>query len=219
MIGRVIPVGTNSIHPLGFSNCRVFAGSRALQYWCFVVLVSIFGFTATATSGDTALETTLVDSESSETSDSESETSEELGEEWKADSRKNKGKEPIFASLEEILSYEATEFDYKTTVNCLESRRIRNYDVLSARFILVQMRDKDTKYLIQLANKCPAMTQGATLRFDSRRGSSARVCANDSVRATMATDWGPPCRLPGFEPVNDVQLEQLTRGIVTDRVE
>lgn len=197
----------------------MFASSCIFRYCCLIAFVLVFSCTVVATSGEPLSDSTLVDSEDSDVSDSESETNDDFVEEWETNSANNRSKEPVFATLEEILSYEATEFDYKTTVNCLESRRIRNYDVLSDRFIVVQMRDKDTKYLIQLNNKCPAMTQGATLRFESRRSSSARVCAHDTVRANMATDWGPPCRLPGFEPVNDVQLEQLTRGIVTDRVE
>lgn len=159
------------------------------------------------------------DPESEGNSELEPEAEGEFEDDWETDSDKPNRNETSFATLDEILAYEANEYDYKTTKQCVESRRVRDYDVLSDRFILVQMRDVDTKYLIQLDRKCVGMTRGATLRFDSRRGSSLRVCTNDSVRANMATDWGPPCRLPGFEPINDVQLEQLQRGLVSERVE
>lgn len=157
--------------------------------------------------------------ESEGNSELEPEAEGEFEDDWETDSDKPNRNETSFATLDEILAYEANEYDYKTTKQCVESRRVRDYDVLSDRFILVQMRDVDTKYLIQLDRKCVGMTRGATLRFDSRRGSSLRVCTNDSVRANMATDWGPSCRLPGFEPINDVQLEQLQRGLVSERVE
>ncbi len=124
-----------------------------------------------------------------------------------------------FSSLQEILDYEATQDDYSRTERCIDSRRIREYDVLSQRFILIQMRDKSEKYLVQLKRKCVGLAQGVTLRFDTRRGNLGQMCINDYVRADMSAEWGPPCRLPGFEPVNDVQLEQLIRGLKTQRVE
>ena len=124
-----------------------------------------------------------------------------------------------FTSLAEILSHEATETDYPTTRNCLDSRRIREYEILSERFVVVYMSNKQDKYVIQFDRKCGGMTTNSTLRFDTRRGSTMRICANDTIRPTIANEWGHGCRIPGFEPVNDVQLEQLTRGVQMNLVD
>lgn len=212
-----MPVGTKSIHPRGLVDCRLLASSFELLSCCLLAFVLIFSTTTDA--DETSPESTSENTESSSDSVDELNENEDYDDDWETDTNELNRNEPSFTTLEEILAYEASERDYQTTRRCLESRRIRDYDVLSDRFILVQMRDIKTKYLIQLDRKCAGMTKGATLRFDSRRGSSLRVCTNDSVRANMATDWGPPCRLPGFEPVNEVQLEQLKRGLVSERVE
>lgn len=212
-----MPVGTKSTNPRGLVDCRSLASSFELLSCCLLAFVLIFSTTTDA--DETPPESTSENTASSSDSVDELTENEDNADDWETESNELNRSGPSFDTLEEILAYEASEIDYRTTRRCLESRRIRDYDVLSDRFILVQMRDIKTKYLIQLDRKCAGMTKGATLRFDSRRGSSLRVCTNDSVRANMATDWGPPCRLPGFEPVNDVQLEQLKRGLVSERVE
>ena len=217
MIECVVLVGTSSFHSRGRTGRRVLASSYDLLYCC--LLASLLIFASTTGADENPQESTLETAESSDNSDGESEAIEDLGDDWESNSDEENSGELSLTTLEAILAYEANDFDYKTTRRCLESRRVRDYDVLSDRFILVQMRDLDTKYLIQFNRKCVGMTKGATLRFDSRRSSSTRVCTNDSVRANMATGWGPSCRLPGFEPVNEVQLEQLKRGLVSDRVE
>ena len=210
-------VGTKSFHPQGLADCRVspFVCSFLAFSFAFLLLV----VWSTARGEESASEGVSQVSENDDASELDPEDSEDFEDDWETDPDELNRNESSFSTLEDILAYEASEYDYKTTRRCVESRRVRDYDVLSDRFILVQMRDLDTKYLIQLDRKCAGMTKGATLRFDSRRGSSLRVCTNDSVRANMATDWGPPCRLPGFEPINEVQLEQLTRGLVSERVE
>lgn len=204
-------------HPRGLADCRFLLSLYKLLPCSLAAFILIFA--ATTIADETPPESTLESKESNEDLKEESEENGDMGDDWETESGEENRSEPSFTTLEEILDYKASEIDYQTTRRCLESRRIRQYDVLSDRFILVQMRDIKTQYLIQLDRKCVGMTKGVTLRFDSRRGSSLRVCTNDSVRANMATDWGPPCRLPGFEPVNEVQLEQLKRGLVSERVE
>lgn len=217
MIECVVPVGAKSFHPRSLADYSLLARSYDFLAYCLVAFAIVFALVTDA--DESSVESTSESTEGNDNPKETSEENEELDDEWETDSDALNRNEPTFTTLEDILAYEASEIDYRTTRRCLESRRIRDYDVLSDRFILVQMRDIETKYLIQLDRKCAGMTKGVTLRFDSRRGSSLRVCTNDSVRANMATDWGPPCRLPGFEPVNDVQLEQLKRGLVSERVE
>lgn len=213
MIGQVIHATTELIATRGRANCRILRKT----YVC-LALLSLF-LVSSLNPEESAVEEDSQETRNSGGSETETVVSEESEDDWEIDSDSDIAETGVLATLEEILEHEASAHDYEMTLNCLSSRRIRDYDVLSERFILVQMRDKETKYLIQLDRKCVGLTKGATLRFDSRRGSTLRVCTNDTVRATMATDWGPPCRLPGFEPVNEVQLEQLTRGLVSHRVE
>ena len=166
------------------------------------------------------------DATSESESDGNAEETEELqqteaveGENPRDEKEAKAANEEDFSSLEDILNYEATDADYQSTENCLEKREIRDYDIISQRFIVVRMRDENEKYLIQLTRRCVGVTKGTTLRFDSRRSGTLRMCANDSIRGSMGNQWGPPCRIPGFEPVNAVQLEQLTRGLFSGRVE
>lgn len=124
------------------------------------------------------------------------------------------------SAIELILMRDPTDEDYEATVKCVNKRRIRNVEVLSDRFVLLEMQTKD-KYLIQLKRRCNSIKRGEFIRIDSRTG---RFCRGDSVRGTLAefpgvTDWGAPCRVPGFEPINDVQLEQLKLGLASKTVE
>lgn len=122
--------------------------------------------------------------------------------------------------IEKILLRDPTAEDYEATVKCVNRRQIRNVEVLSDRFILLDMQSKE-KYLIQLKRRCMSIKKGEFIRIDSRTG---RFCKGDSVRGVVGavpgmTNYGPPCRVPGFEPINDVQLEQLKLGLASKTVE
>lgn len=154
----------------------------------------------------------------SPTQDSQTQSESDDGESF-VESDEKRSDNKVLESLQDILDYESTDADYKLTNRCIDRRDVEDYDILSQRFVVVQMRNDKEKYLIQLSRKCIGLTKGALLSFDTRRSGTLRMCANDTIRASMGTEWGPPCRIPGFEPVNDVQLEQLTRGIYSGRVE
>ena len=125
-------------------------------------------------------------------------------------------------SLEQILASEISDREYEHTVRCIDNRKVKDYDVLNNRFVIAVMKNQD-KYLIQLKRKCAGLRVGALLRFDSHRGNTARICANDYIRSSILEapgriEWGPPCRIPGFEPIEDAQIEQLRRGLQSQRV-
>ena len=122
--------------------------------------------------------------------------------------------------IEKLLLREPTDEDYEATVKCVNRRQIRDVDVLSDRFILIEMQSKE-KYLIQLKRRCMSIKRGELIRIDTRTG---RFCKGDTVRGMVGNvpgmpNYGTPCRVPGFEPINDVQLEQLKLGLASKTVE
>ncbi|MCY4143626.1 MAG: hypothetical protein OXG08_08080 [Gammaproteobacteria bacterium] len=190
---------------------------RRICYGCRFLIACLILCTGVVLSEETELESEPgSDDKSSEEPDAETETEDEQSLD-ESDSAAQK--DHIFDSLADILAYESSDDDYKLTKRCIDRREVEDYDILNQRFIVVQMRKDEEKYLIQLPRKCVGLTKGALLSFDVRRSGTLRMCANDSIRASIGTEWGPPCRIPGFEPVNDVQLEQLTRGLYSGRVE
>ena len=202
----------------GRSHCDEHANLlRSICNGCRLLLACFLLCTGVGLSGETEGESeTGVNDNSAEEPVAESETEDEQPLDESVSKRQ---KDYIFNSLEDILAYESSDDDYKLTKRCIDRREVDDYDILSQRFIVVQMRRDEEKFLIQLPRKCVGMTKGALLSFDVRRSGTLRMCANDSIRASIGTEWGPPCRIPGFEPVNDVQLEQLTRGLYSGRVE
>ena len=114
---------------------------------------------------------------------------------------------------------------YSDDERCVDTRRVRHYDVLSARFVAFEMRLSDEIYLIQFEQKCPGLRKDGTLTFDVRSGQSGRLCVSDSIQpldsdlANQSVARGGSCRIPSFEKITEVQLLQLERGIASNRVE
>ena len=128
--------------------------------------------------------------------------------------------EDLANQFQKILDHEPDEKDYRTTVRCIDSRRIDDHKVLSNRFIIVKMENGE-QFLIQFKTACAGLRPNELVRFD-RYGS--RFCKGDLVRGYVADlqgtmTWSQPCRVPGFEPVTDVQIAQLKRALYGPRVE
>ncbi len=126
-------------------------------------------------------------------------------------------------TIEDILSREATDEDYDTEARCIDTGRVRQYDVLSDRFILIEMRNEEM-YLIQFEKKCIGLEEKGTLSFDVRSSSLNRLCRNDAIRPVEfrsrgMQDVGAICVIPTFQKVTAVQVDQLKRGLASERVE
>ena len=134
--------------------------------------------------------------------------------------------------IKELLSFQRIleendeeETEYSNEERCVDTRRMRHYDVLSARFVAFEMRQSDEIYLIEFEHKCPGLQKSGTLTFDLRSGQSGRLCINDTIQpldsdlSTQSVMGGGTCRIPTFKRINKVQLVQLERGLASNRVE
>lgn len=122
-------------------------------------------------------------------------------------------------TLDEILSRKPDSSDYRSTKSCIDRRRVDSYDAINDRLIVFKMRKGD-RYLVLLRTECHGLGAGRKLRIDTH--GTLRICRGDTVRA-FTNDfnrdaWGPPCLIPGFEPVTQHQLDQLEVGIKSGRV-
>lgn len=133
--------------------------------------------------------------------------------------------------IEELLDFQRlleqndeSDTEYSDEKRCVDTRRIRHYDVLSPRFVAFEMRQSDEIYLVQFEQKCPGLQKNGTLTFEIRSGQSGRLCVNDGIKPlegdlTTQTDVrGGNCRIPSIEKIAEVQLVQLERGIASNRV-
>lgn len=114
--------------------------------------------------------------------------------------------------------------EYSDDTRCIETRRIRHYQVLSERFVAFEMRLSDEIYLIQFEQKCPGLQKSGSLAFDIGSGPGGRLCVSDSVRpldSGLGTQTGTlgGCRIPSIDKITKVQLVQLERGLASNRVE
>lgn len=136
------------------------------------------------------------------------------------DTSKDEGKEVEEGlTLDEILSGKPDSSDYRSTKSCIDRRRVDSYDAINDRLIAFKMRNGD-RYLVLLRTECHGLGAGRKLRIDTH--GTLRICRGDTVRA-FTNDfnrdaWGPPCLIPGFEPVTQHQLDQLEVGIKSGRV-
>lgn len=134
--------------------------------------------------------------------------------------------------FEELLDFQRlleendeADTEYSDEERCVDTRRIRHYDVLSARFVAFEMRQADEIYLVQFEQKCPGLNKNGTLTFELRSGQSGRLCVNDSIQpkdgdlSTQTEMRGGTCRIPSIEKITEVQLVQLERGLASNRVE
>ncbi|MYD44834.1 MAG: hypothetical protein F4W92_00555 [Gammaproteobacteria bacterium] len=114
--------------------------------------------------------------------------------------------------------------DYSDDTRCIETRRMRHYQVLSERFVAFEMRQSDEFYLIQFEQKCPGLQKNGSLTFVMQNQRSGRLCVNDdilpldSLLGSQSSSYAS-CRIPSLEKITKVQLLQLERGLTSKRVE
>ena len=134
--------------------------------------------------------------------------------------------------FEELLTFQRlleqddeSNLEYSDDTRCIDTRRMRHYDVLSGRFVVFEMRHSDEIYLVQFEQKCPGLQKNESLTFDIRSGQSGRLCVNDHIKpldgnlSTQPGMRGGNCRIPSIDKVTRVQLLQLERGLASNRVE
>lgn len=149
-----------------------------------------------------------------------SEESEPSKDEPKKEKKKQKAKEDESElTLEKILEMGVDEDSYKTSKTCIDQRRIRSYEVLNRRNLVLEMRD-GTKYLITMKSNCHGMSRHATLSTQQR--SSMGFCRGDTMRwgntEFGSITWSAPCWVDDFEPISDYQITRLKEAIKTGRV-
>ena len=152
--------------------------------------------------------------------ETKSEQSETPKDEPKKEKKKQEAKEDESElTLEKILEMGVDEDSYKSSKTCIDQRRIRSYEVLNRRNVVLEMRDK-TKYLITTKANCHGMSRHATLSTQQR--SSMGFCRGDTMRWGNAEfgsmSWGAPCWVDEFEPISDYQITRLKEAIKTGRV-
>lgn len=199
-----------------FSHCQ-----SVLSRGAFVLILAAVGvgFVTFADDPDSANDETE-ETTSDSNLDSENETTE--GEVSPAD-------EELF---EHLLSFQRlleekdeADSDYSDDTRCIDTSRMRHYDVLSGRFVVFEMRYSDDIYLIQLEQKCPGLQKNDSLTFDIRNGHSRRLCVNDHIKpldgnlSSQPGMRGGNCRIPSLDRITTVQLLQLERGLASNRVE
>ncbi|MDE0646314.1 MAG: hypothetical protein OXH84_08805 [Gammaproteobacteria bacterium] len=127
-------------------------------------------------------------------------------------------------SLTDVLNRKPYPKDYANKMNCVIADDVRQYDVLSSRFIVLEVRRIDEEVVIQFDAICVGLKPNSRLGFQMRT-SNGRLCKDDHIsvfsqdifNATAGTSGS--CRIPGFEKVSEVQLDQLKRGIALKVVE
>lgn len=127
-------------------------------------------------------------------------------------------------SLTDVLNRKPYPKDYANKMNCVISDDVREYEVLSSRFIVLEVRRIDEEVLIQFDAICVGLKPNSRLGFNMRT-SSGRLCKDDLISVhsqdVFNTTGGTSgsCRIPGFQKVSEVQLDQLKRGIALKVVE
>lgn len=127
-------------------------------------------------------------------------------------------------SLTDVLNRKPYPKDYANKINCVIADDVRQYDVLSSRFIVLEVRRIDEEVVIQFDAICVGLKPNSRLGFQMRN-SSGRLCKDDHINVysqdVFNTTGGTSgsCRIPGFEKVSEVQLDQLKRGIALKVVE
>lgn len=198
---------------IGISRCRtVFSGAIVVLFLsCSNLVYVAFAADSTNDESRTTAAQDILETETSLVDDEDSQTDESL--------------------IEELLDFQRlleendeSDTEYSDEKRCVDTRRIRHYDVLSPRFVAFEMRQSDEIYLVQFEQNCPGLQKNGTLTFEIRSGQSGRLCVNDGIKPiegdlTTQTDVrGGNCRIPSIEKIAEVQLVQLERGIASNRV-
>ena len=164
-------------------------------------------------------ESTGLSDEESPQSDSEEAVPDDEGEEvdFDLDDLLNESKE---SDLLQILEQDPDSEEYSNTLRCINASRMRTHEVLSDRFVIIHMSG-DKKYLIQFEDRCMGLNPTSMVTFTRR---SMRLCKDDELRVQISSAggtgvWSGPCRIPGFEPVTEAQIDLLKQGLESERVE
>ncbi len=117
--------------------------------------------------------------------------------------------------VEKILSAPAGDSDYPKQDRCLPLHRIRSVTVLDQRHIAFKLNRKQL-YLIQFEHRCPGIRRNNPVAYETVSGSS--LCALDAIRGIQQYGFGdrrlgPPCSIPGFEPITEEQLRALKEAL------
>ena len=111
--------------------------------------------------------------------------------------------------VEEILKEPAAADEYADSPRCIHTARIRDTQVLDGQHIVFHVRG-DKYYLVRLDFACPRLRRGSGIMYES---SGRRLCALNWVRAISglggSSDFGPPCRIPGFQEITREQVVLL----------
>lgn len=128
-------------------------------------------------------------------------------------------------TLDAILATESDVDDYQFSQTCVDSFDARTYDILSNRFIALESRRSEDILLIQFEDPCIGLNRGSTLMFERETSGFGKLCEHDKVRVlstgsvvTGLTESGF-CRVPEIQQITPVQLDQLRRGLNSERVE
>ena len=120
-------------------------------------------------------------------------------------------------SAEELLKRDPEQDDYVETAQCIDSRRVRNTEVLDEKHIALQMK-RDEYYLIQFERRCPGLRRGKPVMMEPR---ASRLCVHDSIRGLYefgsTLTPGARCSIPGFQLITTEQLSALKDTIEAER--
>ena len=120
-------------------------------------------------------------------------------------------------SAEELLKRNPEQDDYVDTVRCVDSRRVRDTEVLDERHVALRMR-RDEYYLIQFERRCPGLRRGKPVMMEPR---ASRLCVHDSIRGLYefgsSMSPGARCSIPGFQLVTKEQLSALKDTLEAER--
>lgn len=182
---------------------------------CFLTFAGVAYVSSTDDSSDEENQSTTKDSPLDEepemTEDEMSDADEELLEKLK-----------MFQRL--LEESDKSDREYSDDTRCVETRRMRHYQVLSQRFVFFEMRQSDEFYLIQFEQKCPGLQKNGSLSFVMNSQQTGRLCVNDGI-VSLDSNLGAQaisnarCRIPSLEKITKVQLMQLERGLTSKRVE
>ena len=182
---------------------------------CVLTFVGVACVSETVDSSDEDIQSSTNDNSLGEehdvTEDEESDADEELLE-----------KLQTFQRL--LEQSDESDQDYSDDTRCVETRRMRHYQVLSQRFVAFEMRQSDEYYLIQFEQKCPGLQKNGSLTFLMQSQQAGRLCVNDDI-VPLDSHLGSQavsharCRIPSVEKITEVQLLQLERGLTSKRVE
>ena len=127
--------------------------------------------------------------------------------------------ERLPADVEHILTAEPDPASYTDTVDCIAAQRIRAFDVLDHRHVVVEMSGQEM-YLIQFERRCPGLRRHATVLYEPR--SNHRFCRLDSIRPVDNTGLsrvnpGMRCTVPGFQSISEEQLVLIKHALNVER--